>query len=441
MNMTKCLSAVLLLVIALFVSAVSAQALSITEVQVSGVELDANNAVIHADRGDIVDIRVELKGGSTNQDKVKVKAWIGGYKYDEVEATTDRFNTLANVTYIKSLELEIPEDLDATDDYTLHIVLYDDDEAVEYASAQYALMITPLENQVKIQDVIFNPGLTVQAGKALYAKVRVENLGSSNERDIRVKLAIPELGIEVKDYVDKLNSDDYCDENDCDESHVSTSSELMLKIPDTAKEGSYQLKVTAEYDKLHKSTESTYYLYVAKADASTGITTTTSTAGTSIGNLVNVDTVTKELKQGEGVIYRFTLANLGNKVESYNVEVVGTDSWGSSRVDPAVVTVSPNGVGEAFVYITANKEASEGLYMFTAKVKSGSDVVKEISLGADVKANASGINLKNVLWGITALLVLVIVALGIVLAVKSAKGKKEEPSLTEGQTYYYYPNF
>lgn len=427
-NITRIFSIFLMLVLSLVIFANAASALTIQEVKVDGVELESSSQLVHADRGETIDVTVQLKGSSVNEDSVRVKAWIGGYKYGEVEDMSSQFKVLADTVYVKNLNLELPEDMDSTKDYTLHVEAYGPTGSVVEDSLSFTLKVTPVQDLVDMQDVIFNPGLTVQAGNPLYTRVRVENMGDNKENDVRVSISIPALGVSVRDYIDQLVSVN--DDTDSDNKRTMTSNELMIKIPDNTKTGTYELQVVVDYDRLHESVQKTYLLNVeGKENVDTE---------TKVNRIVNVDTATKEVDQGKGVIYRFTLANLGANPETYNVEVNGIESWGTSRVDPAYVTVAPDNTGEVFVYISANEDAAAGLHMFNVKVRSADSIVKEFNLGTDVKeVQVSNFDITSILWIVFGVLVLVVVVLGIILLVKRADNKEEaEETSAEAQTYY-----
>jgi len=424
MNTTKLFSIFLVLVLSVLFSVGAASALTIQEVKVDGVELASDSQIVHADRGETVDVTVQLKGSSVNEDSVRVKAWIGGYKYDEIEDMSSQFKVLADTVYVKDLELELPEDMDSTKDYTLHVEAYGPTGDEVEDSLSFTLRVTPVQNLLDMQDVMFNPGLTVQAGNPLYTRVRVENMGDAKEEDIRVSINIPALGVSTRDYIDELAADET-------EETSGTSNDLMIKIPDNAKTGTYELQVLVEYDRLHESTQKTYLLNVeGKENVDTEA---------KINRIVNVDTATKEVDQGKGVIYRFTLANLGNDAETYNIEVNGIESWGASRVDPAYVTVAPDNTGEVFVYISANENAAAGLHMFNVKVKSADSIVKEFNLGTDVKeVQVNKFDITSILWIVFGVLVLVVVVLGIILLVKRSGKDETEETSAEAQTYYWF---
>lgn len=427
-TITKMFSVFLILVLSVLVCVNAANALTIQEVKADGVELASDSQIIHADRGETVDVTVQLKGGSTDENSVRVKVWIGGYKYSEVEDVTSQFNVLSDTVYVKNLNLQLPDDLDSTQDYTLHIEAYGPlgDEVV--TPLVFTLRVTPVQDLLDVQDVIFNPGLSVQAGNPLYAKVRVENMGDNKEQDVRVSMNIPALGISVRDYIDQLVSVN--GDTDNDNKRTMTSNELMIKIPDNTKTGTYELDVIVDYDRLHESVKKTYLLNVEGKEIVE--------EQTKINRIVSVDTATKEVDQGKGIIYRLTAANLGTQTETYTVEVSGVDTWATSRVDPAMVTVASDNTGELFVYISANENAVPGLHMFTVKIKSQDTVVKEFNLGADVKeVSTNKFDWASILWIVFGVLLVVVVVLGVILLVKRSKqDDAEEPATGEAQTYY-----
>ena len=62
-------------------------------------------------------------------------------------------------------------------------------------TVDYKLYVESPSHSVKIADVSFSPGLTVKAGKSLLSTVLVENVGEKDEEDVKVTVAVPELGI------------------------------------------------------------------------------------------------------------------------------------------------------------------------------------------------------------------------------------------------------
>ena len=70
------------------------------DVEVNGVE---SSGTVYVERGETVDIRVELTSDVDAAENTRVKAWIGGYEYDDVEDRTDikNFADLVKIYTIK----------------------------------------------------------------------------------------------------------------------------------------------------------------------------------------------------------------------------------------------------------------------------------------------------------------------------------------------------
>ena len=130
------------------ISLISVNALVMSEVKVDGTAI-SQSATVSAIKGNTLDIRVELFGDlNFTENDVRVKAWIGGYEYDDIETTSDLFNVQSNVIYVKNLELELPEDMDATEAYTLHVDAYSQSgNEVEYTNV-FTLMVSPEEDSL-----------------------------------------------------------------------------------------------------------------------------------------------------------------------------------------------------------------------------------------------------------------------------------------------------
>jgi len=127
----KALSLVLVLIIGLFNGIIFASADSdlydITSVNINGVEAVPGTTINDVELSYTTEVEVFIEGiGNTStcpggdaddcSVEVHVKAWIGGYEYDDIEDTSEEFDIEPGVSYKKTLYLEIPEDLDVEDD-------------------------------------------------------------------------------------------------------------------------------------------------------------------------------------------------------------------------------------------------------------------------------------------------------------------------------------
>ncbi|HLC55740.1 MAG TPA: hypothetical protein VJJ23_00710 [Candidatus Nanoarchaeia archaeon] len=424
------------------VSAADATAYVITNVQVNDIDLDVGsdtNPVVHLERGETATVEVLLQGrGSYDQnakgvDNVRVRAWLGGYEYGDVSDESDIFKVMPGQVYRKVLRINVPEDI-RTSDYTLYVEAFDDDDRTKVT---FKFDLAEQRHSLVIQDVIFNPGLEIDAGKTLFSSVRVENLGDKKEEDVKVVMSIPELGLSAKTYIDQLVTQDQEDKTvrDSEESSMS-SDELWIKIPNDVKAGEYEVKIAIVYDRGHRTIEESFLLNVNGGQA----TTPTTQADT----VITLDSVSQSVEAGKVAVYKVMIANLGNEAKTFSLEVGDVGSWGKARVDPAFVTVMPDQTAELFVAVTANEDAVEGSKAFIVNVKSGSTIVKQLNLQADVDGEAAvSDNYSNVRRGLEIgfiVLLIILVILGLIIAGKklgnSGERKHEEMKSSETRSYY-----
>lgn len=242
----------LLFVLSLVAGSVMADETSnyqIDNIYVYGINTD--EGTIYTERGDNLDISVYLYGTGETTD-VNVKAWIGGYEYDSVEATSEMFDIEDAVNYRVKLSLPVPEDMNAEQDYTLYIEVYDD---VDYTRETATLRISKDRHLLSIQDVLID---NVEAGDYTTATVRLENMGDKKEEDIKVTVSIPELGIEQSTYLDELTNNEVNDEDEESSGDVNVN----LAIPSDAESGSYEVKVLVTYNNGYSTLEDSTSVYV-----------------------------------------------------------------------------------------------------------------------------------------------------------------------------------
>jgi uncharacterized membrane protein len=430
----KKFSAILVLVLGVLVLSTTALAGSLQVTNFKVEVDDMQGDIVNVERGQEVPVEVQFTPEFDYSD-ARVKVWIGGYEYDDVSAVSSIFDAEQGVSYKKTLTITIPEDIaikdseDEKDTYSLKVELYNDDNSYEES---FVLRIKEQRHRLVIQDVIMRPGSTVQAGQALFATVRVENLGDKKEEDIKVTVGIADLGIAQKTYIDELTAHEI--DNEDEESSMS-SEEIYLRIPTDAKTGFYTVKVDVEYSKGHEIVSATGKIFVQGTEEETTETETKAVVGT--------DATTKTVKQGEEVAYKVMIANMGSKAQMYTLQVSGEKLWASSRMDPTFVKIPAESTGEMYVYIKPNADAQAGKQMFTLKVLAGDSVVDEKTLTADVTAKESATvtqvgSLRNALIiGFGVLVVLLIIIGLIVLFNRMSRDDEagEIPS-SEGQAYY-----
>ncbi|MEK6839991.1 MAG: hypothetical protein AABX72_03550, partial [Nanoarchaeota archaeon] len=273
---------------------------------------------------------------------------------------------------------------------------------------------------------------TVQAGKPFFGKVRVENLGEKEENDVKVVMSIPQLGISESGFIPELVSQQQELSEDFFQEQSSDQIEFILRIPEDAPSGEYTVQVDVIYNRGNSKVSQTRKILVQALPQAAAVET-----------VINPESTSKTTKSGVEVMYRIMIANLGTEKGVYSIQLDGVQ-WADARVEPGFLTVLPDSTGEFAVFVTPMDSAEARTYTFNARVMLGTEVVSDVILQTKVEkaeeASAAPTTFKMVLAIIFAILVLVLIVLGVIIAIrKTQEADEETPTAAEGQTYYYSP--
>ena len=418
---------VLLISLATFASADS-DLYDIKSVYLDGIEVSSGD-ISQVELGNSVEVKVYIEGtGDTTtcpdgdvddcEVDVKVKVWIGGYEYDDVEAVSSEFSIEPGVTYRKNLELEIPDDLDVEDnDYTLYVEVYDSDD---YERESYEIYTEKQRNSLEIMDVIYDS--TVNAGEELQIEIRVENNGDKKQEDIKVEVSLEDLD-SASGYIDELASEE---EDNADE-ESSESIDFVLEIPEDTESGNYELAVTVTYNNGHESIDKTFTVNVdgEESDSTTETETSVSTSSTSLSG-----------QEGKTKTLELSFTNPNTEDATYEVTVSGISQWASSEVSPETLELQGGESEKVSVTITPDSDAA-GEHEFSIQIlDSDGNLVKEIQMDMDVNEGSNS-------WlkiGFLILIVLIVLIALIVIfkkLIKDDDDDDEDPlEPKEGKTYY-----
>lgn len=418
MNITKNLGVLVASLILMLSFAASAMAaVTIEQVKLDGDTLSASgsNFVRAIDRGDELEVRVQLTS-TTDMDEVQVEAVIRGYDHDDlVEDISDAFNMKQNVTYVKKLSLPLRDRMDQ-DQYKLRIRVSDrDNPTVEQT---YEIDVEAEKHSVMIKDIILNPENEVKAGRALLASVRIGNFGQKDEKDMKVTVSIPELGVSASSYLDEIEKED-------DDDDSKTSEEMFLRIPEDAKTGSYTLVATVSYDEGDER-ESKEVTVKVVGDESKPVT-----------EEKTIITLASDLQSGNAggseVSFPVTLTNAGSSAKVYTIMVEGAN-WATFKVSPSNVLVVESGESKAVVVSVAiAKNAPAGVQTFLVTIMADGKVLKQVPMKVNV-AGDSGYSLKKALEvGLIVLLILIVI-IGLILGFSR---KRDEDNDKDNDKSYY----
>ncbi|MBS3125191.1 hypothetical protein J4211_02980 [Candidatus Woesearchaeota archaeon] len=191
------------------------------------------------ERNDEFTLKLELFSFQRARD-VEVRAFVSGYEFNDVRpisAQIGPFDVDPNVTYVKRLTLHFPSDVDR-DDYKLRVEVSDRNSFSQFYD--YDLQISAPRHGMTIEDVTLNPGNTITAGQSLLTRVRIENKGQRDEKDVKVTMNIPGLNVGASDTIDKIDNDDQ-----------EETEEMLLRVPRCAQPGTYDMTLDVWYNKNH----------------------------------------------------------------------------------------------------------------------------------------------------------------------------------------------
>jgi len=406
---------------------------TVTNIEINGVDVQGLDA-LYVERGDILNVRVTVSADSNVAD-LRIRASLdASYEYGgPIDQDSALMKLDAGSSRVINLQLQIPSDIDASEDTSITIDVNADGERVDLALDTFPIRLQEKRHAVELFDVIINPGLSVR--DYLSVSAVVENMGDcidvtscEPEKNVIIEASIPALGISVRDSIDKLYPDTL--EDDSDESARDSTAKVNLPIIDlsNAPAGTYELRVRAYFNRNNDFTEKKYTLVVEKGIASDLI--------------FNADSTSKNVEAGETVEYKLSVANLGKNDRTFLVNVEGVSTFGSANVEPRMITVRAGTTQDVKLTLVA-KDNIQGTNLFSVKLLENGQMVQELNL----EAKASDDNLATFKTGLQVgfvILLVILIILGIIVALSRGKdnGNVEVPTPSrkedndKPQTYY-----
>ncbi|MEK6938167.1 MAG: hypothetical protein AABX04_03920 [Nanoarchaeota archaeon] len=420
--MRKLLSVLLVALSLLCVSLVSA--LDDTNLAWGTIKVDGDvvdeNSTLAVEEGQTLSVRVGLNAGLlSGASDIDVEAKISGYEYGDYESLRDfthiDYLDADTVKYV-NLEVTLPNKLDKAV-YWLRLEI--SDQSTPALVKNIKLAVEPAQHGIEITDVTFSPSTTLKAGRSLLTTVLLQNYGYDSEKDVKVTVAIPELGVSASEFVDTVATDNHNVE-------YEDVPEMFLPIPADAKEGEYDVKVTAKYDEYEVATK-TFKIKVLANEA----------YQVSDKLVLAVGPEAQTVAAGTSATYAIALTNAGRTSKAYLLEGTAGSDWATLSLSDSLVVLSPGQNKVVYVEAKVAPAATAGSHVASVAIKSGSEVLQTVAFQANVVAAAApaavdtGYNLRNGLE--IALIVLVVVLVIVGLIVGFSRLKKDDE---EGKNYY-----
>ena len=403
-----------LIMLVAFSGLVSAQDFQIVDVEINGMDMTGVNSV-QVELGEDTDIRVEVEG-LNDTDDVRIKAWLGGYEYGDIEDSSEIFDIEAGVTYSETLHLNIPEDLDVDDnEFTLYVEVYDDEETV---IATYDVYVEQQRHSLEIMDVIYNTIL--EDGDVV--EVRVENHAENKEEDIKVTLTIDDFT--VSGYIDELAA---APEDSNEDEEDSDSISFILDLDDLTT-GYYDMEVDVSYNRGHDNVEHVYAVYVL-TDEAVPETAPEEPASDDEGTVI----VTVS---GSGLEYELTFVNTQSESEVFTIDIAGEDQWATVDMNPLVVVGADDTAVVELVLNPLDENCCVETEFTIQILDSDGMLLEEATFEVDVdnKGNWWADNW----WKLVAIILVVLIVLIILILIFKGAGSDDDDDLElqEGKTYY-----
>lgn len=368
------------------------------DVEVSVEGMYVNGDAVGVTAGEDITIKVYFTAAENDSD-VTVEIELEGEKVD-TEAITTSFDVEEDIRYKKVLTLDVPFELkdEVSDELSLNIEI----DGKEYKTVLDTIELRVQRPSYNVQIKSITTNQNVEAGESFAVDFVLRNKGYNDLEDLYVTASIPALGVEKTSFLGDLVSLE-CDDDDeagCDEDDEDTvSGRLYLKVPFSAKSGTYALD-----------------LEVSSDDTSSTMT-----------KQINIDNA---FSDGNAIVSgnSLLLVNPTNNVVVYRVVPEATSGL-TITVDPSMVAVSAG--SSKTVEVSATSDV-EGTYTYNVNVYSADgDLVDTVTFTETFSGKAAVASPVIVLTVILAIIFIVLLIVLIVLI-----GRKPEQSEEFGESYY-----
>ena len=356
--------------------------------------------------GQTLDLSMRLSALESFDD-ARITVFVEGYEHSPITASTEIFSVVEGKTYIKSLSIDLPKDIDNMQDYILRIVGANDLSGITYK--EYTLYVDTQRHRVDVLDLVLTPSSGVEPGQNIIANVRMKNRGQKSQDSVKVNIAIPELGVSESSYVSNLNSDE-----------VATSDDMLLFVPESAEAGSYEVAVTLSYDDGYTSSTQTYSLNVLSAKS------------VQDKNLLVSFKNNVELMAGDETSFEVVIGNPNEN--SKPISIVPLElAWADVEVSPTLAMVK-GGDSATFTVKVTPKDAASGEKDLTLVVKEGANTVNEFGVSTFVEPSDQ-IDWLNVVL-VVLLILAIIVLLALVITIAKRRNDKDDEEVSSSEEYY-----
>jgi hypothetical protein len=270
-----------------------------------------------------------------------------------------------------------------------------------------------------IESIRTSPADFVYNGRAFNTFVTLENNRDYNIRNLKVRVFMPELGIESVQYVDNLK---VCG---------SQTVEFFLRAPMCVPMNDYKIVVEASFMNIFGDTEvipGITSIRVVPDKYCQAVMQNNQEIGNTFIDVMEIQDVYK----GAETVFPIRISNLESTDKDYIITATGFDGWGSYRISSGSLVIVPSESQRmADLYVTANQDIPPGERVFLVSVQSGEEIQRFLLI-ANVKESMNAnqnygflmlFGLKTLLIGGIVLLIIIALIIGIKKYVDSIRGE------------------
>lgn len=348
-------------------------------------------------------------------DDARLMVFIDGYEHASLVGSTDIFLAQEGVTYVKSMTLNLPADMDSQKEYRLRITGANDLSGLTYK--ELTLFVDTQRDRVDILDLVLTPSSGVEPGQNIIANVRMKNRGQQDQDSVKATVEIPRLGVSESSYISNLNPDE-----------VATSDDMLIFVPEDAAPGQYEALVTLSYDDGYTRTTESFSLNILAPRT------------VQEQNLIVSYKENIELMAGEATSFDIVIGNPNDESKPISIATAGA-AWADVDVTPGLAMVQ-GGADATYTVTVTPRDSVEGERSLTLIVKEGTDQVSELTVSTYVEAKVEeGLNITNIILAVF-LVIAIIVLLILIVAIARRKNTEENETVeyddanTSSEEYY-----
>lgn len=380
--------------------------LIIEEIEVNSAEI-TRLETLQVLNGELLDVEIRFTA-TENFDDARMRISLDGYEHGVIDDSTDIFQVVEGKTYVKTLQVPLPADIDSEEDYILRIFGANDLSGITYK--ELTLYVDTQRHRVDVLDLIMTPSSGVEPGQNIIANVRLKNRGQKEQDSVKVSVEIPQLGVSESSYVSNLDKDESI-----------TSDDMLIFIPENAQAGQYAVYATLAYNDGYTETAEAFSITILAPQV-------VPEKNLLVSFKNNID-----LGAGEERTFEVVVANPNEESKPISL-TVQDNSWANVEVTPTLNMVQ-GGSSDVFTVTVTPKSSIDGERDLVLFVKDGADTISEVRVNTYVEGT-EGISVINIVLAVL-LIIAIIVLLALVVAIARRRGEEDrDDDVSTNEEYY-----